>query len=148
MKIHVNCDSEVLLKYEARGSPNYLEIYLEHNGEYYPEEHWKDFGGVIIGWWLTATIQLAESGKSGSLEFMDGPYSIRMALDRKTNLLALTPRNSNNCWVIDFADFKQEIVKAATNIYASFREFEVGAKERLGIEKGIRLLNSAGGRVQ
>lgn len=52
-------------------------IWIEVDGNPFPEEGWDDFSVVLLGWWITA----ASSGDVTScFLFMDGPFRFELSL--------------------------------------------------------------------
>lgn len=57
-------------------------VFFEFGAFQFPERNWNDFVVVILGWWLDATTKLMAAGEGETdLYFMDGPYSLRIALE-------------------------------------------------------------------
>lgn len=47
--------------------------------DYYPDEQWQDFVQVVLCWWLVAVKELSSFNNiEATLNFMDGPYSMRL----------------------------------------------------------------------
>lgn len=57
-------------------------VFFEFGAFQFPGRNWNDFVVVILGWWLDATTKLMAAGEGETeLYFMDGPYSLRVALE-------------------------------------------------------------------
>jgi hypothetical protein len=57
------------------------EVWLRVDGVAFPAEGWTDFVVVVLGWWADAAAELL-AGNAGPIEvdFMDGPYRVRLRL--------------------------------------------------------------------
>jgi hypothetical protein len=73
------------------------EIYFSVDGAAFPEEKWSDFPVVILGWWLEALGALRAGERRVELDFMDGPYTLRVSSDSGDALSLEFTRNGNAC---------------------------------------------------
>ena len=56
-------------------------IWLELDGQTFPDDGWDDFPVVILGWWLNAVKPLiANEGTECECLFMDGRYKFKVKL--------------------------------------------------------------------
>ncbi|MBB5783898.1 hypothetical protein [Nonomuraea jabiensis] len=55
-------------------------IWLEGDGEGFPEVGWTDFPVVILGWWLSALTTGKPGESTAELAFMDGPWEAGLRL--------------------------------------------------------------------
>lgn len=77
MRLVLDFDDETLRRYDARGAPLLFYVAVEHDGVYFPDRQWLDFGCVVLGWWTMAILRLLEGSEEEDLCFMDGPYTLR-----------------------------------------------------------------------
>jgi hypothetical protein len=52
-------------------------IYWKFGATCFPDRDWDDFAGVLLGWWRTELFVKARRRRNFTLEFMDGPMSIK-----------------------------------------------------------------------
>ena len=61
-------------------------IWLEIDGDWFPESGWDDFPVVILGWWLKAVKPLiANQAAKCECLFMDGPYKFEITAREPTS---------------------------------------------------------------
>lgn len=86
-------------------------ICWSHGEETYPGLGYKDFGVVLLPWWLTATLDLYHHG-CAQFDFMDDPYQMRaratgrtveLSFERYDRLWSETPEAFARC-VVDAAE--------------------------------------------
>ena len=55
-------------------------IWLEFNGNCFPEHAWNDLVIVVMGWWLAALLRLQrQESQRETIDFMDGPYRLEIS---------------------------------------------------------------------
>lgn len=136
MNLKMTFDEEMMRRYDSRGSELLFNICWVHEKLAYPSEDWLDFGGVIMGWWLVAAVNLLKGEPTERFVFMDGPY----AFDAKwldINSLTITFCNSEHHWTVPANQFFQELIQGATIICKEFIRIGTGGETRLSIEKGL-----------
>ncbi|HEU4886919.1 MAG TPA: hypothetical protein VFV49_03460 [Thermoanaerobaculia bacterium] len=72
-------------------------IFASSDGFDFPEKGWRDFVPIVLGWWLEAVNLLTSDGRC-TLNFMDGPYEIRVlreALNVRLTFLSRTVKDDN-----------------------------------------------------
>lgn len=107
-----------------------FEIYWEHDGLFYPMEHWVDFGCILVGWWVSTVIKLLRGNSEGSFAFMDGPYSLLAKLDQNTQTLSLQPRGMNITWEMNFTELLVALSQAVSLIHEKLIEREVSEEDK------------------
>lgn len=79
----LRCDVESLRR-STKGSIT-GSLYAELGTFVFPDRGWSDFVVVLLGWWLEALYRLVDGNRTAELEFMDGPYAMRVtAVDLST----------------------------------------------------------------
>ena len=137
MNVLIHADPATLRNYEDRGGSLYLAIALEHNGAFYPDQCWTDFGGVILDWWMCAIKKLKLGSKSEDLVFMDGPYRMRVEYDAITSLVSLRPIDGKFVWVCTLEELAVAVATAAKALQHILDRENVGRKESLALSSSV-----------
>lgn len=143
MRILLRFDVAVLQKYEQRSSPLLFEIAWEHEGLFYPEEAWSDFGCVILGWWFRSVINLLQGSGEEKLSFMDGPYSMRVKREGSSSLLSVAPEGLNAIWPTDLHKISEEMLRAANEVSRTLAHLGVGKSDISALQQNAALLRKA-----
>jgi hypothetical protein len=118
----------------------FFEIFFEYNGEFYPKEHWTDFGCIVLGWWVTTIIKIFRGELDEcNFSFMDGPYSLSVRLDKDAQILFLQPGNTNKIWTVDFIEFVEQLILAVRSI-SDFFESSLEYSDKLILSKYLDIL--------
>lgn len=80
MKLILDFNDDLIRECEGRKSSPLLGICWEHDGLYFPDREWRDFGSVIVGWWLVSLRKLLDGSPRQDLRFMDGPHRLNVRL--------------------------------------------------------------------
>jgi hypothetical protein len=140
MQILVSLDEQLLAKYDKRGAPLFFGITWEHEGIYYPERSWMDFGVVILGWWFAATLRLRQGTDEDKFLFMDGPYAIKAKYYRQEDTLELIPEGLDTIWKVPFNELAKELIRTANGVYRELKRFGIGENDQINLNKYIALL--------
>lgn len=132
MRIYTGFDESQLTKYIKKTKPTVFYITWEHDGTYYPDKKWDDFGEVILGWWLNAALRLARGTDEDEFVFMDGPFFIKARYDRETDIVELAPDGLDVVWKIPFKELTAEIIRAARQTTVELKRNGIPEKELLG----------------
>ena len=143
MKIHLRFDEDLLLKRTKRNQPLLFGIAWENDGIYYPSDRWIDFGAIIIGWWFYIAAKDPQKLIESKLQFMDGPYSIKVSFDDQENNLKFEPEGIDVIWQTSIEEFRKELVFAATKIADKLSELDIDMESQITLKKAIYLLKSA-----
>ncbi len=138
MKIQVGFNEEWLQHDAKRGASLVFYIAWEHEGYYYPDQKWSDFGEVILGWWTTVILEFVEGTDEDEFEFMDGPFSLKAKYDRQNGLVELRPKKTDLVWVVPFKELTDQIRLAARVVSEELDRLKI--KQRENLEKCIELL--------
>lgn len=144
MKLHLEFDDDLLRKYVDRGSNPLFAIYWSQAGVAYPEQHWLDFGLVVLSWWLVAAKSLLEGESEAEFSFMDGPYSLHVR--RFDTLLHISGRGVAWQWQMPIDNFAAELLQAADQVDQKFTA--LGLADQTGISVGARQLKIALSQVK
>lgn len=83
------------------GAPISGIIYVELDGNAFPDGRWSDFPAVILGWWLDGMIRLrSRSAHTATLAFMDGPYLIELDGRSQTRWRAVAKRSAAHSTIV------------------------------------------------
>lgn len=140
MEIKLDFDNELFKKYEARGASPFFGIALQQDDQFYPSEDWKDFGAVILNWWMETMLHLLGSGRCKEFLFMDGPYEVKVRYRRSTQMMELRPQGLNVIWQISPKDLTEAIVNAAEKVMQKLAQMNTGRLEREGLEQSVSQL--------
>jgi len=140
MKIVTSFDDDVLKQYESRGSSAFFTIFFEEAGNAYPSASWMDFGGVIVGWWIMATIQLLNGESPQNFYFMDGPFCLKMELASDREKVTCSNDKEAICWTISLVDLVAELKRAANTVIRHLSQMNVDEKGRNSLQSGLTML--------
>ena len=70
-------------------------IWVEIDGEAFPDTDWDDFSHILLGWRSSALFSFSDASKGFEWLFMDGPYEI--VVRRKGDALALSCMREDRC---------------------------------------------------
>jgi hypothetical protein len=134
-----------LTERDARDTPAYFPLRVEHAGHSYPDHAWRDFGVVVLGWWAEALLGVLHGGPSTVLEFMDGTREIAVSSDRARGLLLLRPAGTDLSWEIPAFEFSHALVVAAEQVLQKLASVQMKSG---GVnERDIAFLRSAVARL-
>jgi hypothetical protein len=122
-----------LIERDARDTPVYFPLRVEHDGHSYPDHAWRDFGVVVLGWWAEALLGVLHGGHSTVLEFMDGAREIAVSYDRARGLLLLRPAGIDLSWEVTALELSRALVVAAEQVLQKLASVEMksgGVNER------------------
>jgi hypothetical protein len=75
--IHIEVEENDIDVTSAGLAFGHLAVKVGEN--YFPDEQWQDFVQVVLCWWLVAVRELSNfKNTEATLNFMDGPYSMRL----------------------------------------------------------------------
>jgi hypothetical protein len=118
-------------------------IAWKHAGAYYPSQDWTDFGVVILGWWFSELIKMIRGAMESRFQFMDGPYSIDLILDRERKNVELNPDGLDVKWHFPLADLADELIRAANEVQNQLVEMHISRDDQRNLEENIRLLRAS-----
>ena len=87
-------------------------IWVEIDGEAFPDTDWDDFSRILLGWWSNALLSYTDSSVGFRLDFMDGPYEI--IVSRKGDAWALSCMRDDRCLLSGECSF-QDLANALYN---------------------------------
>ena len=146
MKIHVNLDEQYLS--ETKYSICFA-IYWEHNGIFYPEENWVDFGMDLSGFWTNTIMELIEQDyKESVFNFMDGPYRIQAQYDHNSKLVKLLPEKDDFVWEANIDTIIQELIWVIEKIYVELEQQNKLSKYKDSLERYHDILNRCLSKVE
>jgi hypothetical protein len=145
MKINVNFLDEEIGRYLA-GKKLIIGVYWEHEGQAYPMDVWSDFK-CILGWWVTAVIELVDGANECEFMFMDGPYSIKAQYDRTTGKIFLKegryPDNKFEA-TTTINEIIEQLIQAYSKIHQALNDRKLNTdKEQEGFDRIMKILNDA-----
>lgn len=146
MRVLLGFDGRLLAERERAGGPLVIDVEVEHEGVSYPFRGWSDFGAVIVGWWTMRTVELLQGAAAVDFDFMDGPYSIRVARSDSPGVFDMRPEGKDYLWNVSSEELVEELVRAAGTIRDEFGRLGVGEIDRMSLEVGIARLRDAAGR--
>lgn len=143
MNINLVFDNDSICEYVERGSsPNFI-IYMEHNGEIYPDNIWYDFGDVIIGWWIIAFTRLLQGDAKETLLFMEGPYEINITFDSDRNDLILNPAHTSFSWIVPLKEFYSELRRACNEVLRKYKSLKLPNENIESLDAGFEILQKS-----
>lgn len=140
MKINISFENQDLLRLDDDSRDAVFPINWEHNGIYYPDQVWPDFGVIIIGLWIGTIIELLEENQELIFTFMDGPYYLKAEYDAKIGMVKLFPKGMNTIWTVPLAVLIQEIKEAVCKTREEFEKRNIRKKDRFNLEKSNLIL--------
>lgn len=143
MRIVLRFDPAEMVRRAQRGTPLVFGIALEHEGGFFPSEDWVDFGAVLLAWWLAAGARLSASGGTEELQFMDGPYSVRVERPAGTDTVRLSAAAAALEWQLPFADFIGALTQAAEEVRRELARLDIAPEDQASLEYGLRCLGGA-----
>jgi hypothetical protein len=87
-------------------------IWVEIDGEAFPDTDWDDFSHILLGWWSSALFSFSHASEGFEWLFMDGPYEI--VVRRKGDALALSCMRDDHCLLSGECSF-QDLANALYN---------------------------------
>jgi len=103
-------------------------VFLEVGDQRFPDEHWRDFVVVLLGWWCRALSRCLE-GDPGPIDihFMEGPYLVELGHASSGTLrLALVERGRVRRTVVEAVVESRALIDSAlvacTRVLALCRE--------------------------
>jgi hypothetical protein len=145
MKINVNFLDEEVDRYLA-GRELIIGVHWEHEGQSYPMDIWSDFK-CILGWWVTAVVELVNGANECEFMFMDGPYSIKAQYDRVTGVVRLNQgRYPNDKFEAKttIGELIEQLIQAHSKIQQALIDRQlITEKGRAGFERVMSALNKA-----
>ena len=87
-------------------------IWMEIDGEAFPDTDWDDFSHILLGWWSSALFSFSDASEGFEWLFMDGPYEI--VVRRKGDALALSCMREDRCLLSGECSF-QDLANALYN---------------------------------
>ena len=145
MHIDISFNDELLQRYAARQAPLLFSISIADANSHYPEEAWMDFGCVILGWWITACLNLINGSKEETMRFMDGPYAL-IALVRASTLTLRSSEGPAFEVVTTLADFQRVLGAAANRVLRHVVRLGLRGDDVVELEVGLRKLRDARAR--
>lgn len=139
-RIVVNFDRERLRRYAKRGSPAFFDFRVESNNGSYPDEHWMDFGAVVVGWWIMAALRMRSGSNEEQFLFMDGPHLLTAR--RRDLIVDFMATDSDFAISVLFEDFVAELKKSAKEIADTLSDSSEFPDEVNSLKKGVKLLES------
>lgn len=134
MNIITAFEDEFLVSRYRKGAALIFRICWEHEGVFYPERAWDDFGAVILVWWLDATRKLRAGAAGVTYRFMDGPYGIQAHFARETGTVTLQPEDEDYVWTTTIDDLIAALDSAAQTVRDKLVELGIGEQDRLSLE--------------
>lgn len=144
MELCVDFDNALIEKYMRRGSNPLFTIYWKQGDASYPEERWLDFGSVIIGWWLVAAKSLLEGATKAELQFMDGPYCIKV--HRIDNIVHFSADKEAWVWRTPIDIFVTELLDVANKVQQKL--VDLGISDQESLQGGLRALRPAASQAK
>ncbi len=121
MKVILKFNDEWVTEYGYKGSLIPAWIYLEHQGEFYPDNDWIDNPTRLLGWWLYSIEEILLSKEGQGFSFMEGPFHINVHSDDDN--LILESEDKEISWVVNKLHFAKELVRAANQASRKFNDF-------------------------
>lgn len=140
MKINISFFNRDLVQLNDDSRSAVFSINWEHNGIYYPDRVWPDFGVVVLGFWIGTIIELLEGNQELTFTFMDGPYYLKAEYDAKIGMVKLSPKGMNTIWNVPLTVLIQEIKQAVCKTNEELKKRNIRKKDRSGLEKGNLIL--------
>jgi hypothetical protein len=142
LRIRYEFNDELLRSYLSRGAQPLFKIWWEFDGAQYPDNHWFDFGSVIVGWWLVQVRDLLQSRRHIECHFMEGDYALKVARIGKSERLAITPPEKEFRWVVTTTEFVAALRDVATEIETKLRSLGVNKTVTATLTEGLKLLDA------
>jgi hypothetical protein len=143
MKLSVSLKARILSEYEDRGSSSFFTIFWQHTQESYPTDSWMDFGAILLGWWIVATLKLLRGERHQDLVFMDGPYRLSLELGDDGSTITCTAPNSTIRWITSLDELANEVRSSALAVIRQLEQFGIDQKERRALQIGLAQLQKS-----
>lgn len=124
------------------------EIWLDLDGEPFPDAHWDDFIVTLLGWWTNDIRALvADDAAVVTLEFMEGPYGLMLEVTAPNTWRATpTSRASREplpgSRLIEVAELVDSVVRAADAVLVACRLRGWESREISDLERRLRELRA------
>lgn len=138
MQLHLYFDEQTLRRYHERSNTSFFGIYWQHENTFYPSSNWTDFGSTILGWWVTAAINLFHGSRNEELLFMDGPFCIKVT--RKEALLDFAADELSIPCECSLQQFISLLIEAATLVVDELKRIDVDHAGQRSLTIGIKKL--------
>ena len=143
MEIIIDFDDDLLKKYNTSIGPLLFDFCVQNEKlEYYPEKEWLDFGAVILGWWSTEIIDIANGKNKGELLFMDGPYQLTYLVKNDSILIWKGEEVSEDSFFTEISkrDFCKCLITKINEVIRNFRARKISHNDLISMEKTLPLL--------
>jgi hypothetical protein len=119
----------------------YVTIAWQHAGDFYPSSSWVDNADVVLGWWLTSLIRLADGSDSETLTFMEGPYALQLERnsERRSVVMVRSRDGKFSCSVL-FRVLGEEVLRASREMLAAVREWTTRPVNEMGFRRIMQTL--------
>jgi len=115
-------------------------VWFDFDGPSFPSAGWSDFVVVILGWWIQA---LRSNDRSCRLQFMDGPYSLRV--NRKPGGRATVDCTRDDLagekilfsCEVDFLKLREAVSSAGRSVSEACRAMKWESSDILGLARVI-----------
>jgi hypothetical protein len=139
VRLIVELTEEELRARAARGQNLIFAIYWEHDGSYFPADHWTDFGEIVLGWWLEEATRLLSNGATIRLHVMEGPYVLAGPFDRASGRVRFRARELGLAWDVSAVDFVDELISGTRLVIA--RLAGLGISSALWVPAELRAIH-------
>ncbi len=116
MRLSLQFDPERMRRYATTGRNLPFGIAWEHEGTWFPDDQWDDFGLVLLDWWCGALLRLVAGARVERLQFMEGPYAVLIAIDQFDEPARLTFEGSAAEWHVPLVEIAAAISAAAATV--------------------------------
>ncbi len=127
-------------------------IYWRVGNRFFPSKNWEDFPVPILAWWLAACRKHIDRATRQKLNFMDGPYVIRLsAATATTSELAFCRRGLRAPEVLMTVRvrktmLRKALIAAAEKIIAACKRLSMTSEDVNDLERELKKLQAAAPR--
>ena len=120
------------------------QLWMELDGQPFPEPLWNDFALVVLGWWCQAVSDMVCARVTeGEMRFMDGNFSVRIHTGPEGHL-RLVAVTGNDCEVAACSSsvekVRRELVAAAKVVLEFCESRHLDSEDVRALEAGVSAL--------
>jgi hypothetical protein len=117
-----------------------MTIYWEHDGEFYPDNLWPDYGAVILSWWIDSCRGLHSGSTIERFIFMEG--SARLNIRNNNGSLIISDEDQKIKWNVTLQELTEELMVAAKEMSKDLAQYAPNHVDVIDLNWGVRNLRT------